>query len=680
MSAAGRSNEVRGGSGRSLTSKLVPILFAVVALYALSDYAIQRVTITRSFQALEQAEARRDLDRVVEAIRDEEEQLDRYCLGRATTDDTCAFVVGTSWPGPFPLFFPPLLQRARHVRESQFGETSFERDQIDLLYVCDPSGRVCFSHVRAAVPGEPATLRDFPKDRLGPHHPLLARGTIEETLDARGRKTTRRKESWKGIFVTERGPMLVSARPIVDAHGAGPVRGTVIAGRFLDRRLVQVLSSRTKVLFQVWPLRSANLPAEEHDAMDLLSASAWNPLVREVNDHLLHVYVTAPDFREVPALLIRADLDRRVSAMGGEAVRYALLSTVTVGLLMLLVLIAIVQRTVLQPIRTLTHKAVAIGRGEEVELGSDLRRRDEIGILSREFGHMLAKLSESRAALVRTARAAGMSEIATGILHNVGNVLNSVNVSASMVGRQVRGLCVDDLEALSRVLAEHASDLASFVAADERGRHLQPFVDALAREMRSAQLGIDEELGALTRGVEHIRELINSQQGYAGRGGMTEPLDVEAQLEEALGISEKALAPDPSLEIVRDYAPIGTVLADRHKLLEILVNLVQNARQAMNQHASPVRRITLSTRDRGERVRIEVRDSGPGIAPENLLRIFNLGFTTRADGHGVGLHASANAAKEMSGRLSVESEGLGRGAAFTLDLPKRPVGEEAVAR
>lgn len=656
----------------SLASKIFLILSAVVALYALTDYAVQRVTLTRSFQALERADAQRDADRVVGAIQEEQARLDQLCKGRASWYGTDCFLLGMRSARSFPFQNPLLLHQASRFAEAHLSPSSFERDGLDLLFVVDPSGRVLWSRIQDPATQEVISLRDFPRNRLGRSHPLLARGLIEEKDSAKVGASLRDVDRKRGIFLTERGPMLASSHPIAKQDAQAETLGTIIVGRFLGPELVDALSRRSKVDFDLWSLDGKPLPEPERRALDIVSSGAAQPFVREHDERLLHAYAIVPDILKAPGLLVRANLDRRVSEMGSTAARYALVSTVTIGLLMLLVLLALIQRTVLQPITTLTRNAVAFGKTEDATIGFDLRRDDEVGILSREFDNMLAKLARSRAELVRTARAAGMSEIATGILHNVGNVLNSVNVSASLVGRKTRELGVDDLEALSRILAEHAQDLASFVQDDPRGKHLQPFVGALAKEMRQAREGIDQELSTLELGIAHIRELIESQQSFVGRSGVVEAVRLEEQLEEALRISEKALAPDGRLEVVREYAELPPVRVDRHKLLEILVNVLQNARQAMAGAGTPERRIVLRTSDLGERVRLEVIDNGPGIDPGNLVRIFNLGFTTRADGHGVGLHASANSAKELRGVLRAESAGLGHGATFVLELPKHP--------
>ena len=103
----------------------------------------------------------------------------------------------------------------------------------------------------------------------------------------------------------------------------------------------------------------------------------------------------------------------------------------------------------------------------------------------------------------------------------------------------------------------------------------------------------------------------------------------------------------------------------------MLVNLFKNARESMAE-AGVRGRLCIRVRRNGKRLCLEVEDNGVGIARENLARIFNHGFTTKRGGHGFGLHASANAATEMSGHLSAASAGQGRGATFTLDLPLEP--------
>ena len=108
---------------------------------------------------------------------------------------------------------------------------------------------------------------------------------------------------------------------------------------------------------------------------------------------------------------------------------------------------------------------------------------------------------------------------------------------------------------------------------------------------------------------------------------------------------------------------------EKHKILQILVNLLRNAKHACQESDRADKRLTVRVINGDGRVRISVIDNGIGIPPENLIRIFSHGFTTKKDGHGFGLHSGALAAKEMDGSLTVHSDGPGQGSTFTLELP-----------
>jgi signal transduction histidine kinase len=231
---------------------------------------------------------------------------------------------------------------------------------------------------------------------------------------------------------------------------------------------------------------------------------------------------------------------------------------------------------------------------------------------------------------------------------------------------------VNDIETLSRILAENAARLGEFIERDPRGRHVQPALAALSQHLSTQQGGIIKEVESLGEAIERIRSLVKSQQSFAVKAVTEEPVDVREQIRKAISLTEKASGPDASLEFVYELAEIPDLLVDRHRLLEILVNIIQNARQAMDAHENHPKRLLLRTSERPRgRVRIEVSDSGVGIVKENLVKVFTLGFTTKPNGHGFGLHAAANAATEIDGSLTVHSDGPGMGATFVLEIPMR---------
>jgi C4-dicarboxylate-specific signal transduction histidine kinase len=168
----------------------------------------------------------------------------------------------------------------------------------------------------------------------------------------------------------------------------------------------------------------------------------------------------------------------------------------------------------------------------------------------------------------------------------------------------------------------------------------------------------------LAASVEHIKNVVAMQQSYAGASGVLEEAHITELVEDALRIQEDTLGRH-GVRVERDYQDVRAVALDKTRVMQILVNLIENARQAM-QAGTADRTLHIAVRQQSAHVEVAVRDSGCGIAPENLTRIFAHGFTTKPGGHGFGLHSCALAAKEMGGSLSVHSDGPGTGATFTL--------------
>lgn len=269
--------------------------------------------------------------------------------------------------------------------------------------------------------------------------------------------------------------------------------------------------------------------------------------------------------------------------------------------------------------------------------------------------------------LMVASRHAGMAEVATNVLHNVGNVLNSVNVSASLVTERIRKSKCSSLARVAALLGDHSAALADFFNGAQ-GRHVPAYLQELATELAAERDAAVAELTALRSNVEHIKEIVAMQQSYAKRGGIVDTVDVRSLVEDSLRMNEGAFSRH-GVHIVRDFAAVPLIQVDKHKVLQILVNVIRNAKYACAERPDGEKRVTVQIRADRESLHIAVIDTGVGIPPENLQRIFNHGFTTRRDGHGFGLHSSALAAQELGGSLLAASPGANRGATFTLTLP-----------
>ena len=283
------------------------------------------------------------------------------------------------------------------------------------------------------------------------------------------------------------------------------------------------------------------------------------------------------------------------------------------------------------------------------------------------------RIADVHRQLLEASRLAGMAEVATNVLHNVGNVLNSVNISAGLIRDQLRQTKLQGLSRALDLMEEHANDLGSFLTTDTRGMLLPRYLRDLSIGLAAEQAAIGEELGLLTKSVDHIKEVVATQQSYAGASRITEVLHFDELLDDALRMNAEALTRH-KVEVVKQIPELPPLSLDRHHLLQILVNLISNAKQAMNGELvqrSPCITLAAELVEETNRraLRITVSDNGEGIAKENLVRVFAHGFTTRRNGHGFGLHSCALAAQEMGGTLTAHSDGVGHGARFVLVLP-----------
>jgi PAS domain S-box-containing protein len=273
--------------------------------------------------------------------------------------------------------------------------------------------------------------------------------------------------------------------------------------------------------------------------------------------------------------------------------------------------------------------------------------------------------------LVTASREAGMAEVATNVLHNVGNILNSVNISASLVAERMRQSKAAGVSRLAALLVEQGDRVGQFIAEDPRGKRVPEYMAALGEQLAADQRSALEELALLRENLEHIKDTVNMQQSYAKLCGVTETVEVIDLVEDSLRLNAGAFARH-GVTLQREFGEVSSINVDKHKVLQILVNLVRNAKYACDDSGRSDKLITLRIAPLPGGVSITVEDNGIGIPPQNMSRLFQHGFTTRASGHGFGLHSGALAAHELGGTLRAESDGDGRGARFILELPLSP--------
>ncbi|MDY7231069.1 trifunctional serine/threonine-protein kinase/ATP-binding protein/sensor histidine kinase [Hyalangium rubrum] len=278
------------------------------------------------------------------------------------------------------------------------------------------------------------------------------------------------------------------------------------------------------------------------------------------------------------------------------------------------------------------------------------------------------ELKQAQAQLVDTARMMGMAEVATSVLHDVGNAFTSILVDSGLIRHALIASRSGRVKQVAAMLEEHRDDLANFLTDDSRGSQLVSYLSRLADELNREKEVLHTTLEDLDQNVGRVRTIVQMQQTYATSTLLTEECDLNELLEDALRLQQGALQ-RAGIQVTRESRPLPPVRVDRYKVVQILLNLITNARQSMEEVPMDRRNLVVRLEPKGERVCLQVADSGVGIASEVSKRLFTQGFTTRKNGHGIGLHSSALATRLLGGKLTLESEGLGKGATATLELP-----------
>lgn len=279
-----------------------------------------------------------------------------------------------------------------------------------------------------------------------------------------------------------------------------------------------------------------------------------------------------------------------------------------------------------------------------------------------------ARVEGLRHELLEASHRAGMAEIATGVLHNVGNVLNSVNVSAEALAKELDGSRLHLLGRTVAMLDDHEARLAEFLTEDPKGRKLPALLAKLGQELEAERERLHTELTRLRNHLGLMRSIVEAQQSLAKLGDRSEPARPDELVHQTLTMFQLDLE-SRVIELRLELADVGSVVLDKQATLQVLANLIRNAIEAL-EVVEGTRRLVIRLHADDQKVYFDVEDSGCGIAPEHLEQLFQHGFSTKPNGHGFGLHTSAIAARTMNGTLEAHSDGPGHGARVRLTLPR----------
>ncbi len=645
----------------SLKKEIALILLVVIGLFTALDYTVQRFVIYPSYRKLDRSRAREDLQRGLAVLQREILHLDKQVQNWSARDDLLRF----------------MRERNTGFIETNLSPKTFLDNHLNAIFLLDQNGRAVWGRSRKLDDLTQLPLAELPGDALPPGSPLRKQRTAEDSVS--------------GILLTGAGPMLIATRPIIDSGKTGEPLGTLLMGRLMDQEELAAIATQTGVWLTVWSCRAdagkENLLTPVSDSSDcdwqgpdipgaedlraISTIDAEKPVVlREEKGGKLCAYSLFPKVVGAGFMVLKSHSEMPISAMGSDVLHGAMLSLLCVGLLILLVLLEALNLSVLKPLGLLTKQVVALRRneGNGSHITGVINSQNEIGVLAREFDTMVAQLLQARRQLAERSYHSGMTEMASGVIHNLRNALTPVTANLDLLKEEFHDLPLAQMKMAGGELADPA-------VSGERREMLVRYLRESLGYLSEMISDIRVRLKNLDAGVVQVEKILGNQEKFIGfnRGG--EVIELAQLIREASVLVNLNFHKGLDLRIDPTLEEVGVVVGQRNALLHVFANLINNASEAISRaerRQGLIEIVAVSEADvEPELVHIMIRDNGCGILPDDLSHLFERGYTTKNNsGSGIGLHWCANTVAAMHGRLWAESGGPDRGATLHLMLPK----------
>jgi len=604
-----------------IRSKVIAMIGAIFLILGLTQVLVEKLVIMPSFAELERADAATAMRRI------------NYSLERALGEVATSATDWGNWADTYRF----VQDHNPAFITANISDLALRQLNINALVIVDEDGEVV-----------QARDLDLQSDR-----PLGLNLTASPALpsDFPWRANLRRVTSARGLLNSNRGTLLLAEAPILDGNGHGPPRGMVIFGRLMTPAVVESIGSQAQAsLALLAPVPGA--PSE-----GLLET-----------DSSTGVYRTFNDLYGWPVMRLQVDVPRRITAQGRMAVAYASSGLLAAAVIVLVLLVVVLNRAILRPLALVTSHAVALGEDRDLTNRLDLKRKDEFGVLAREFDRMVERVAESRTRLVDQSYEAGFAELARGVLHNLGNAMTPIAVRLATLYDRLRTAPAEDAEQAVAELQDGAPD-------SQRRADLEEFLRLGSREMAATVRAAREDVAVITRQTTVIQTALAEQMRATRNEHVIEPVRLTELLAQSLEIVPDVCRQRLTIDSDETLRRLGVVRVARTVLRLILQNLIINAADAIRDAGKDKGTLRVSAeivRDaERQQLHLQCRDDGVGIPAQNLERVFEMGFSTKSPetNHGIGLHWCANAIGALGGRIWAASDGPGRGASLHLLVP-----------
>jgi two-component system, NtrC family, sensor kinase len=601
--------------------KVIALIGAIFAILVWAEVLVERHVVMPSFGQLERADAQTAMRRIAYGLDRTLSELELLATDWGNWADTYRYVEDHN-----PAFVA-----------ANISNIALRQLNVNVLMIVDRDGQLVQARDLDLQSDQPLGLE------------LTSRPALP--ADFPWRANLRAATPVRCLLHTSRGILLLAAAPVLDGHGNGPSRGMVVIGRLLSPAVVQTIGAQAQA-------QLAMLPPD-------LSAASEQVLE---SDSVTHVYRTFKDLYGKPAMMLRVDVPREITARGHLAVEYASACLIAAAVIVLFLLVLVLNRVILTPLARVTRHAVALGEDPGLATRLELQRGDEFGVLARELDRMVERVAESRMQLVDQSFQAGFAELAKGVLHNLGNAMTPISVRLAALTERLRGAPIAEAE-------QAVAELRGGVTDQQRSADLEEFLRLACKELAATVRSAQEDVATMTRQTSVIQAALTEQLRSARNEHVIEPVRLTELLAQSLEIVPDACRARLSIDADDTVRRVGVVRVARTVLRLILQNLIINAADAVRDAGRDKGTLRVSAEIVHEadlrQLHLRCVDDGVGIAAENLERVFEKGFTTKSPetNHGIGLHWCANAISALGGRIWAASDGPGSGAALHLLVP-----------
>ena len=625
-------------TGKSLNRQVAFLLIGLSIAFTALSFATQKLIVLPAFEDLEHEAAKRDTRLCTGALNRDIELISN------TTNDWAA------WDEPYQY----IQDRNATFQEEILIDESFSNSKLNVIALFDDKRQLVWGEGRDLETLEKVDFSNFFTTLANPQNAFL---DFKNTEDSK-----------QGVLLTELGPVLMAVRPIITSKREGPIRGSMVMGRLLTAAEISGLAKRAQIDLALWSVTDKSMPESARGLIAGGLVGTTEATIIPAGSDMLNAFQVIPDISGNPALLLRVDVPRTITSQGKVAATVATFSSILGGLLMVVGAGWMIWRLVIKPVELMAAHAREVGEKGNLKSRLGFTRGDEIGVLANAFDQMVGAIAESRRALLDAAHKSGMADVASEVLHNVGNAVNSANASLEKLEENAAGVKLDGLQKANSLLQSQSECAAEFFARDPRGAKLIDYFGKITESLQHESGENRQILGRLRETICHIQRIIALQQANARPSDFVQEVEVKELIAEALEMN-RALIEASSIEIDMRVMDLPELSLCKSKMSQVLVNLIKNAVEAMTGHPGQRRLSVVVGVVEGNGLGIEIGDTGVGIKETDRPSLFTQGFTTKAEGNGIGLHFCANALHSMGGRIMIHSDGPGWGTVVRLWLP-----------